>query len=472
MKPSSFRTIAVVLTALGCGSAQSTVSSPPASSSAHEASSNDWQGRSDSAAEESTPSPCYAQCRELIDKANAVFQQAQGEDEPARRRTMDRAGEAYIAAWRGCSLETHVGMDLQCEGASLVAPRMLDSFRASDRYDRAIFAILVTRDRRWRTDTAPTNQELKTAVSAAENAFASQPQAAQAREWVRMAAYGRIALGDVSFAQKDMESFVKGASKSEQQEHAAMRVAMASRLNDQGEHASAQRLLGTTSPEEPARVAAGWHAEMGRALAGQNRSAQASFDRALAVWQAVPSSQWRQQLGPAEPWPMWDRERGIETIGAAHFYSAERLRTQTVLPFPAYRGSGAMKDVAEYLETKVGSYVRERQARLLKAEEAYQKISEIQPVAPSRWLVASACRIGQMWAALVQDVTQSPLPPSIAKDPDIAAGYRKTLQESLRPVDEKARRAFIICRDTAQRFGIDDDFSRACHSWLADNPEP
>ena len=66
----------------------------------------------------------------------------------------------------------------------------------------------------------------------------------------------------------------------------------------------------------------------------------------------------------------------------------------------------------------------------------------------------------------------SPLPPHVAKDESLAAGYRKTLEESMKPVQEKARRAFTVCRDTARDLRIEDDYAKKCEAWLDAHPAP
>jgi hypothetical protein len=466
--------LVLLATMVACGGAPSSATSAPTSSSDPTAPSTESWGREEPTEQDSKPAPCFARCAELIQKADDLFRQAGAEKDASRRpHAHAKAGEAYVSAWRGCSIETPGGEDLTCEGAPRVVPRMLEAFRESDRPHRLVFATLVARDRRWRGESVPSEEDLTEATQRAENAHASKPDVPDARDVIRMASYARVALGHTSPATKDMALFAKGASKADKEEHTAMRIALAAKLNDGTDHAAAQRVLGAT-PDPSSRLMPVWHAEIGRASAGQKRDAAASqsFRKVLETWQAIAPADLRQRLGSAEPWPMVDRERMVEAVGAAHFFFAEQARAKADnMPFPKYKGPGTVTGVTDFVNTSVGPYVRDRQARLLEADDAYRKVSEVRPVAPARWVVAAASRVGQMWVGFARDVADSPAPAPVAKDADLEEGYRRTLRESMVPVVDKARRAFVVCRDAAERSRIDDEFSRACSSWLAENPE-
>ncbi len=465
----------LVVTTVACGAAPSPATSSPADTSDSAPTSTESWGREEPTEQEGKPAPCFARCAELIQKADDLFRQASTQNDAAQRpHAHAKAGEAYVSAWRGCSLETPGGVDLTCEGAPRVVPRMVEAFRESGQPHRLIFASLVARDRRWRGQNVPSEEDLTNAALRAEDAYANKPDAPDARDVIRMASYARIALGQAPLAAKDMALFAKGASKAEKEEHTAMRIALACALNDAADAVAAQRMLGAPAPDPSSKLLPFWHAEIGRASAGQKRDAAASqaFRKVLETWQAIPPADVRGFLGSAEPWPMIDRERRVEAIGAAHFFFAEQARAKAdAIPFPKYKGPATVAGVTDFVNTSIGPYVRDRQARLIEADDAYRKVSEVRPVAPARWVVASASRVGQMWAGFARDVTDSPAPAPVAKDPEVEQGYRRTLRESMVPVVEKARRAFVVCRDAADRSRIDDDFSRACSSWLEANPE-
>ena len=418
---------------------------------------------------------CFAKCGEHIKSADALFERARALDEgPARARAHQRAGEAYVNAWRGCSLGVG-GEDIACEGAATVVPRMVTSFTGTSGVDRSIFALLVARDRRWRAESdVPSDTALTDAAEKAEKSATDHPDAPASKDAVRAAAYARIALGQVPLATRDIADFRRMAGKAALQEATLLSVAMAASHNDAGKHADALRMLGA-APANPPRLLMLWHAEQGRASQGLRRSQQAAqaFRRVLDTWQALPQAELRKLLGGAEPSPMLGRESVVAAVGAATFFFADQLREKAgSAPIPKYKGPNTVTGASAYINEVISPYVRERQARLLEADEAFLKVSEIKPVPPTRWVVASASRIGQMWSAFANDIANSAAPPHVAKDPELEAGYRKTLQESMKPIVDKARRAFQVCRDTAQRARLDDDFSRACDTWLREHPEP
>jgi hypothetical protein len=392
---------------------------------------------------------------------------------PERARVHAKAGEAYAAAWRGCSLEVQ-GEDLGCAGAAQVVPRMIESFGESQHPDRHIYALLIARDRRWRAGS-PDDAALISAAEKAEKSATNHPDAPASLEAIRMATYARIALGQAPVATKLLGTYRKQAAKTDQENVFALHIGLGTALNDAEKHADAQRALGTEPSKAPDRISILWLSESGRAAAGMNRPqpASQSFQKALQTWQGLPEGELRQHLGKAEPWPIPDRERVVEAVGAAHFFFAEQARLKgDKMPIPKYAGPDSVQGATDYINNTIGPYVRDRQARLIEADNAYRKISEIKPVPPSRWVVAAASRVGQMWAAFADDVINSPLPRHIAKDGELEAGYRKTLSESMKPVVEKSRRAFQICRDAAEGARVDDSHSKACTTWLAENAEP
>jgi hypothetical protein len=418
---------------------------------------------------------CFAKCGELIKTADSLFDRAHALDEgPARARANERAGEAYVDAWRGCSLGVG-GEDNACEGAATLVSRMVASFGPTSGMDRTIFALLVARDRRWRTEAdAPDDASLADAAAKAEKSTAEHPDAPASKDSIRAAAYARIALGQAPLATRDIADFRRIGGKSAQDDATMLTIALAAWYNDEGKHADALRVLGA-APASPPRLFVLWHAEQGRASQGLHRAQPAAqaFRRVLDTWQGLPQDDLRKHLGGAEPSPMLGRERVVDAVGAAHFFLADQLREKAAeLTIPKYKGPNTVQGATEYINGSIGPYVRERQARLLEADAAFQRVSEVKPVPPTRWVIASASRMGQMWSAFADDIVKSAAPPHIAKDPELEAGYRKTLSESMKPIVDKARRAFLVCRDAAQRSRLDDAFTRACESWLRENPEP
>lgn len=441
------------------------------SSPAAEGEQANW-GAAEPAAEKREPK-CYAKCGELIHRAGALYAQAERRKKDASG-AFERAGDAYVLAWRGCSLALHGGEDLECEGARDVVPRLVQSYDRAGDDEKMVFAILIAKDRRWSEADAALDSKLSEIAGRLESQAKQSPKDDRVAAGLASAAYARMVLGDGQRAAQDAASFIKLRGKSDPEEAALVAVAMAAHHNDQGEYRQALAVLSAPPGQVPERVTVMWHAERGRAHAGLKQEAEAtrSFERALQAWQPLAQDpQLRDKLGPAKPAPMQDRERVVESVGAAHFHAGEvqRARAATV-KVPTYRGPKSVAGVATFVNEAIGPFVRERQKVLLEAESAYQKVSEIKPVPPPRYLVASAASIGAMWAQLARDVETSPVPSHLTGDE--AEGYRRTLRESMKPVVDKARRAFTICRDSAARMGIDGEHADACAAWLREDPGP
>ena len=418
---------------------------------------------------------CYEKCGELIRRADGLYAQAETRGNgPSRSGAFKRAGDAYVLAWRGCSLSLPNGEDLGCEGAKQVVSRMVTAFGQGEDDSQRVFSLLVAHDRRWRADGAASADasELRSIAERGETKAKSAKDKATI-DGLAAATYARIAAGDSAEAARDLALFGKLARKDAPEEFAMLTIALASYLNDAGTHQQALGVLGSPPSNQPARVSILWHSEQGRAQAGLKRdaAAQRSFSSVIQTWNGMPKDKGlAQQLGRAMPWPMQGRERVVEAVGAAHFHAGEVLRARAQsMPFPRYKGPKSMEGASAFLNESVGAYVRDRQKLQLEADAAYNRVSEIKPVPPPRYLVASAASIGEMWASLADDVIRSPLPPYIAEEEDLANGYRRSLEESMKPIQDKARRAFTICRDTAREVRLEDDQAAKCARWLSDH---
>jgi hypothetical protein len=55
---------------------------------------------------------------------------------------------------------------------------------------------------------------------------------------------------------------------------------------------------------------------------------------------------------------------------------------------------------------------------------------------------------------------------------ELRTEYQNKIVEASDPQMESARGAYRSCRDYATKFGIADEHSRACDTWLAAHPKP
>jgi tetratricopeptide (TPR) repeat protein len=177
------------------------------------------------------------------------------------------------------------------------------------------------------------------------------------------------------------------------------------------------------------------------------------------------------------------QRRALDAVGEALFHAAEEKRLATEKEkFPEYKGKGDKDSFTKHITTKVAAWVKARQARIEEADKAYSAVAQIQPLPPPRWVVASGARVGQMWGKFVAEFRAAPIPKdwtgtgpiagtNITKE-EIRAAYYATLDEASAPQRERARAAYKTCQELALKFGVKDDYSKACDAWLAKSAAP
>jgi hypothetical protein len=176
--------------------------------------------------------------------------------------------------------------------------------------------------------------------------------------------------------------------------------------------------------------------------------------------------------------------KALDAVGEAMFFAAEERKKQKVdsLPFPVYKGSGKKDDVLKYMNTSVKPWVQKKQDAIEDVDKEYQKITELQPVPPPRWVIAAASRAGLMWGDFVDDFRKAPYPKDWDKKgfvpgtgdtlswAEVKANYLEHLDESSEPIKrDKAKPALKRCLDDSVKYQYFDEFSRDCEKWLAKN---
>jgi hypothetical protein len=172
--------------------------------------------------------------------------------------------------------------------------------------------------------------------------------------------------------------------------------------------------------------------------------------------------------------------RALNAAGEAMFYAAEEKRLAAEKEkYPVYSGKGDRESVHKHITTKVAAWVKARRALIEDADKAYTAVTQIQPVPPPRWVVASAARVGQMWSRFVAEFRAAPIPAewkgtgplagtTLTKE-EVRASYYAALDEASAPQATVARATFKTCQDLARKFGVSDDYSKTCDAWLAKN---
>lgn len=201
-------------------------------------------------------------------------------------------------------------------------------------------------------------------------------------------------------------------------------------------------------------------------------------------------------------------DRQPDAAAEALFVAAERKREAAErVALEEYRGPGDRTSVREYLVRKAEPWLSQKLAAIKVAERAHARVfgvelpppppppppprtgeigllggdpsaplypAEADPLSTSwageppspRWAIASAARVGAMWAELHGALRSLPVPSSWgAGDP--GASYYHTPLDS--PGDEarwRAKEAFAVCVRLGIRYRILDEHTRACEAWL------
>jgi len=164
--------------------------------------------------------------------------------------------------------------------------------------------------------------------------------------------------------------------------------------------------------------------------------------------------------------------KALDAVGEAMFYSAEERKKDKVdsLPYPVYKGPATKEDINKYMEKTVKPWVLKKQAAIEDVDKDYQRITELQPVPPPRWVIAAASRAGLMWGGFVDEFRAAPIPKEWKKDPEIRGTYYQHLDESSEPIKaQRAKPALKRCLDDSVKYQYFDEYSRDCEKWLAKN---
>ncbi len=188
--------------------------------------------------------------------------------------------------------------------------------------------------------------------------------------------------------------------------------------------------------------------------------------------------------------------KALTAVGEAYFYFAEQKRIKTVDPikFPEYKASGytpptrKLEDMSQeefeaemakrkkeseavkkYIDTKVKDWVDKKQKAIEAADVEYQKILNLKPTPPPRWVIAAGSAVGKMWAEFVRDFRRAPIPEWMKKDDELRGVYYQNLDAASEPIKQKAKAAFVTCLNLSVKHQYFDKYSRECEVWLADN---
>ena len=100
-------------------------------------------------------------------------------------------------------------------------------------------------------------------------------------------------------------------------------------------------------------------------------------------------------------------------------------------------------------------------------ETVYKAYTEVVKLKSAEWAVASLFRIGEVSASLVKAISDVPPPRGLTDEQQQL--FRDKLTEQTLPLEDQAAQAMVLCLDESARFGVFNDWTRRCLSYLEEN---
>jgi tetratricopeptide (TPR) repeat protein len=309
------------------------------------------------------------------------------------------------------------------------------------------------------------------------------PSAAEALGALEDAIALRLALGQPDKAGQDAQLLVARYGKADpaRVSRASLSVADYEVEHHVGPSARARLVAWVAAFGETAPLDARLHAQalLGRAAIQLNNSAGAgaAYGRVLDLWKDPDAAQRTLATEGADARRI---SAVLMDVGEALFYAAEQKRKEAdKIHFPEYRGPGNRDDVLLHVRTAVVEWVRKKRPALEAVEREYQKIVDLKPAPPPKWVVRSASRVGQAWGKFVAEFRAAPIPAewkghgpvpgtSITYN-ELRSMYYAALDEASEPQKQRAKAAFKTCLAISTKYAYADEFSNACHMWLTAN---
>jgi hypothetical protein len=165
------------------------------------------------------------------------------------------------------------------------------------------------------------------------------------------------------------------------------------------------------------------------------------------------------------------KQAPLEAVGEAEFFFGQRSeRAVDAIQFPRYRGPIEEKPLLQYVLVHRNLEIRKLKA-IEHAVEEYENVLRIDPVAPRRWVIAAAARVGDLWATFADDIENIPKlkGPIPGRDGLTYEDLRKAYEGAVGspPWRDRAIKTFQFCVQQAERSRHFDENARHCERWLA-----
>jgi TolA-binding protein len=303
----------------------------------------------------------------------------------------------------------------------------------------------------------------------------------------------RLELGQEDQAVADVKQYQKDYGASNQKESSQIAFAIGSHYADKEDWENARKSLAgamNTFAKAPPDVQLQAHATYARALLHLKATAQArgEYDTVRKIWgadgsavQAKIADVYKDESDDSKAKRLG---KSLDAVGEAMFFSSEDKRHAKVdsIPLPVYKGSGSKDDIKKYMEKTLKPWYLKKKDAISDVDKDYQKITELQPIPPPRWVIAAASRAGMMWGNFVDDFRKAPYPKDWDKKGfvpgtgdtlswnEVKATYLQGIDDASAPYKEQfAKPALKRCLDDSVKYQYFDEFSRDCEKWLAKN---
>jgi tetratricopeptide (TPR) repeat protein len=428
----------------------------------------------------------------------------------------EKGGKAYFDLWEKYgATPLRANQPPQCENLEEIVENAARAFQAGHLVASAIKARMVLLNPQNRMDKTELAKDAMFLIGANWQAIAVYDQTADwyeryARENAhRKTCVGgrtcpadkalsdaivlRLGLGQEDLATADVKQYQKDYGASNQTESSAIAFAIGAHYADKEDWESARKALAGAMgafSKAPPDVQVQAHATYARSLMHLKSGAQAKgeYSTVRKIWGDGSAAQAKiadAYKGESDDSKARHLGKALDAVGEAMFYAAEDEKHDKVdsLPMPAYHGTGTKDDVLKYTNKTLLAWVLKKKDAIAEVDKEYQKVTDLQPVPPPRWVIAAASRAGLMWGNFVDDFRKAPTPKEWDKNPnglvpgtgdltwgEVKRTYLQALDEKSAPIKEQqAKPALKRCLDDSVKYQYFDDYSRDCEKWLAKN---
>ncbi len=418
----------------------------------------------------------------------------------------EKGGKAYFELWdKYGATPLRANQPPQCEKLDEIVENAARAFQAGHLVASAIRARMVLLNPQYRMEKTELAKDAMFKIGGNWQAIAVYDQASDwyeryakenahrkdADKALSDAIVLRLGLGQEDQAVSDVAQYKKDYANTNANETAQIAFAIGAHYADKEAWDDARKALSAamgTLDKAPPDIQVQAHATLARALLHlKSNGSKAEYDRVRKIWGDGSAAQVK--ISDAYKSEGEDQRahrigKSLDAVGEAEFFASEDRKHDKVdsIPFPVYKGPGTKDDIKKYMDKTLMPWVQKKRTAIEDIDQDYQKITELQPVPPPRWVIAAASRAGLMWGNFVDDFRRAPYPKDWDKKgfvpgtgdtlswSEVKADYLEHLDEASEPIKrDKAKPALKRCLDDSVKYQYFDEYSRDCEKWLAKN---